>query len=806
MTNIIKDSDIAIIGMACRFPHANNIESFWNNLCEEKDSITFFSNNNTIENDTELEKIKAAAILDNIDCFDADFFGYSEHEAEITDPQHRLALECAWEALEDGGYNSFEYNGLIGVFAGCGFNTYLVNNILSQTKLIQTKNIFGSMINLKMMIGNDKDYLPTRISYKLNLRGPSVNIQTACSTSLVTVHYACQSILNGECDMALACASNIIIPQKEGYLFQEGMVFSPDGKTRTFDANAQGTVFGSGVGVVLLKSLSNAIADQDAIYAVIKATAINNDGAQKVGFTSPSVIGQANVIAEAIAIAEVSSESITYIEAHGTGTPLGDPIEIRALEQAFNTSLKSYCAIGSVKTNIGHLGCASGMAGLIKTVLALQHKKIPASLYYESPNPHINFSNSPFYVNTKLKEWGEEKSPLRAGVSAFGIGGTNAHIILEEAPLTTSEISEINLDEAYIFTLSAKNHQSLINLAKIYRNKINDFADKELSNICFTTNVGREHFDFRAAFVVSSCKSLYKEINNFININLSTEKQIKPRKRKTAFLFAGMNIDNIKILRQFYYKYINFQKIVNDCCIAFKKMTNIDLLNIILTNDFHDKEFNDIKFIYPIFYIMYVALAELLKYFGITYDFAIGEDVGIYAAGYNAGILSLEEGLRFATQAGNPSKIFIKNIDYKNLSSNTNSSKASTKYISSFTGLPLDQAIELQNWLNADFTKNSLENAINYLINLGINEFIEVGSKLSKLNEQCISSAITTIFSSKSGNKINSTELLYCLCELYCKNHSINWLRVNETVKKKKVHLPTYPFQLQRYWVGESEK
>ena len=427
---------IAIIGMAGRFPGAKNVDEFWQNLRDGVESISFFS-------EEELESlgihksvvrdpryVKARGVLEDIELFDASFFGFNPREAEITDPQNRFFLESAWQALENAGYNSEIYEGSIGVYAGAGsFNTYFLNNLYPNHQLRESVGDF------QLVIANEKDFLATRVSYKLNLKGPSMTVQTACSTSLVAISMACQSLLTYQCDMALAGGVSIGVNQKTGYFYKEGMIFSPDGHCRAFDAKAQGTVSGSGVGIVVLKRLEEARADGDYIHAVIKGSALNNDGA-KIGYTAPSIDGQAQAIADALAIAEIPPETVSYIEAHGTGTPLGDPIEIAALTQAFSleTKKKGFCAIGSAKTNIGHLDTAAGVAGLIKTVQALKHQLIPPSLHFEQANPKIDFANSPFYVNTKLSEWKAGKTPRRAGVSSFGIGGTNAHVVLEEAP------------------------------------------------------------------------------------------------------------------------------------------------------------------------------------------------------------------------------------------------------------------------------------------------------------------------------------------------------------------------------------
>jgi len=395
---------IAVIGMAGRFPNAPSVEQFGKNLCAGLESVTTFTDDQLLSAGVEPSLVqapnfvKAGILLDGVELFDARFFGYTPREAELTDPQHRVFLECAWEALEDAGYDAERTRLRIGVFAGSGTNTYFQNNLVSNSHLLAELNLIQ-----KLMV-TDSDYLSTRVSYKLNLKGPSLTVQTACSTSLVATHLACQSLLNGECDMALAGGVSIKVPQIAGYLYLEGSPLSSDGRCRAFDASAQGMMPGSGVGIVVLKRLAEALEDGDSVHAVIRGTAINNDGAGKIGYTAPSVEGQASVIAEAQAIAGVSADEITYVEAHGTGTSLGDPIEVAALTQAFRKTSKGqgFCSIGSVKTNVGHLGAAAGITGLMKVVLALQNRVLPPSLNFQRPNPAIDFANSPFYVQQTL--------------------------------------------------------------------------------------------------------------------------------------------------------------------------------------------------------------------------------------------------------------------------------------------------------------------------------------------------------------------------------------------------------------------
>ncbi|WP_220387593.1 non-ribosomal peptide synthetase [Legionella sainthelensi] len=437
----LKQDDIAIIGMAGRFPGADDLETFWFNLQTGKEGLTYYSREELLEQglDPSLvdhpNYVKAQCKLSDIKCFDAEFFGYTASEAEIMDPQHRLLMQCAWHALEDANYNPHHYAGDIGIFAGCGQNNYFSDHVLPN----QTQDDLSRQFQL--MIHQQANFLCTKIAYKLNLTGPAITIQTACSTSLVAVHQACLALNAGDCDMALAGGVSIGQLEKQGYLYQPGLIFSPDAKCRAFDAQAQGTFEGQGVGLVVLKPLSKALVDEDFIYAVIKASAINNDGHQKIGFTAPSPQKQAEVIRLAQQRAACPPDTISYIEAHGTGTALGDPIEMEGLAQVFKDSGMALdsCALGSVKTNIGHLDVAAGIAGLIKTILCLYHKQLVPTLHYQSGNSKINFAASPFYVNTVLKPWTQGDFPRRAGISSFGIGGTNAHLILEEAPVEAKQ-------------------------------------------------------------------------------------------------------------------------------------------------------------------------------------------------------------------------------------------------------------------------------------------------------------------------------------------------------------------------------
>src|SRR5690349_1023137 len=430
-------------------------------------------------------------MLEDIDMFDDSFFGFTPKEAQIMDPQHRLFIETAWNALESAGYNPETYKGSIGLYAGSGLSTYFLNNLYSNTDGIDTADL------MQVVLGNDKDSLTTRVAYLFDLTGPCLTVQTYCSTSLVATSIACSSLLSGECDMALAGGVLVSVPQKAGYYYQEGGIASPDAHCRAFDAQAKGSPLGNGVAVVILKRLEDAIADGDTVHAVIKGSAINNDGSLKVGYTAPGVRGQAGVIVEALANAGVDAESIGYIEAHGTGTPLGDAAELNALIKSFagSTDKKGFCAIGSAKTNVGHLDRAAGVTGLIKTALALKYGLIPPSLNYEEPNPQVDLRDSPFYVNTQLVEWKSNELPRRAGVSAFGIGGTNAHVILEEPPALNFSAST---RQHQLLLLSARTAPALETATANLGTYLQEHQEIDLADVAYTLQVGRKSFEQRA--------------------------------------------------------------------------------------------------------------------------------------------------------------------------------------------------------------------------------------------------------------------------------------------------------------------
>lgn len=646
---------IAVVGLTGRFPGAETIDDFWRNLRDGVESVSFFSDEELRAagvDDARLassDYVKARAVLDNVDLFDAKFFGYTPREAEIIDPQQRLFLECAWEALETAGYDSETYQGKIGVFAGTNASSYLLHNLLGNL------DVMTLMGGYQMVIGNDKDHLSTRVSYKLNLKGPSLAIQTACSTSLVAVHLACQSLLNYQSDMALAGGVTVALPQKTGYVYHEGGIASPDGHCRPFDVGARGTVGGSGIGIVVLKRLEDAVADGDTIHAVIKGSAINNDGSGKAGYTAPSVQGQAAVIAEAQAIAGIEPESISYVEAHGTGTPIGDPIELKALTQIFRaqTEEKNFCAIGSVKSNIGHLDAAAGIAGLIKTILALKNHEIPPSLHFNAPNPQLDYENIPFYVNAKLAPWHANGTPRRAGVSSFGIGGTNAHVVVEEAP----RVPELSRSQraGHVLLLSAMSEQALEQATRNLEDYLKNHPETNLEDIAYTLTVGRRAFDHRRAIVcrdhAEALTALSKTGTALCSTGVADEAQ-----RPLAFLFAGQGAQRVGMGRELYENEEIFRAEFVRCAGFLSREFDFDLRNVLFAYEAQDEKAAEVlrqtEITQPALFAFEYALAKQWMAWGVQPAAMIGHSIGEYVAACLAGVFSLEDALRVVAIRG----------------------------------------------------------------------------------------------------------------------------------------------------------
>ncbi|MBO9464102.1 SDR family NAD(P)-dependent oxidoreductase [Tropicibacter sp. R15_0] len=640
------ENDIAIVGMAAHLPGAEDIATYWRNLRDGVSSIRRLSEEELQDagEDPGLirhrDYVPFAAPLDDFEMFDAEFFGFSPKEAAIMDPQHRQFLETAWEALENAGHVPENFPGQVGVFAGCGMGSYFYFNICSNPDLVENTGMF-----LLRHTGNDKDFLTTRLSHVLDLHGPSIGVQTACSTSLVATHYAAQALLNGECDMALAGGVTIELPQGRGYLYKENEILSPDGACHAFDHRAKGTVFGSGSGVVVLRRMADAVADGDHIWGVLKSTAVNNDGAQKAGYLAPSVDGQAKAVAEAHALADITADTVDYVECHGTGTYLGDPIEVAALTQAFGESSNKlgHCRIGSVKTNIGHLDTAAGVASMIKATLALHHKQMPPSLGYEAPNPAIDFENSPFRVNDTLTDWQSQGHPRRAGVNSLGVGGTNAHVILEEAPArTASEESDFPFQ---ILSISGRSKAAMDANAKRLADHLEAHPDQDLADIAWTLQNGRRAFEKRRIVVaethIEAAELLRSDNTRRVHSHTAlTNPDI-------AFMFPGGGAQYAGMGRDLYETEPVFAEWMDRGLDHLATLTREDMRALWLPAEADrvraDEALRQPSLQLPLIMIVEYALAQLWMSWGIEPAALAGHSMGENTAACVAGVMSFED-------------------------------------------------------------------------------------------------------------------------------------------------------------------
>ncbi len=666
---------VAVIGMAARFPGARDVDEFWRNLRDGVESVRRFTDEEMLAEGIDPATlanpsfVRIGSILDDVELFDAAFFGFSPREAEVLDPQQRVFMECAWEALERAGYAVDGYDGWIGLFAGISMSSYLWKNLVANPQVMAAVGEFQAILS------NDRDYFTTRVSYKLNLKGPSINVQTACSTSLVAVHLACQSLLSYQSTIALAGGVRINFPRHMGYFHQEGGIFSPDGHCRAFDAQGAGALFGEGVGVVVLKRLSEALADGDTIHAVIKATAINNDGSGKVGYTAPSVDGQAEAIALAHAVAGVDPETITYVEAHGSGTPLGDPIEVAALTQAFRagTDKSGFCGLGSVKTNVGHLEAAAGIAGFLKTVLALENRTLPPSLHFETPNPRIDFASSPFYVNTETREWAvPDGAPRRAGVSSFGMGGTNVHAVLEEAP--EPEPAEASRPWQ-LLVLSARTETALEAVTDRLAAWLEAHPGKslaDLADIAWTLQAGRRAFDFRRVLVCRGHDDAVKALAGRDPRRLFGSVK-EPGDRPVVWMLSGLGEHHLRMGEGLYRDEPSFREEVDRCAGLLQPLLGVDLREALYPGGVREEDLEeggfDLKRLLgrgsdpagpgrlaetwlaqPALFVIEVALARLWRERGVEPAALVGYSLGEYTAAHLAGVMPLETALRVVAE------------------------------------------------------------------------------------------------------------------------------------------------------------
>jgi phthiocerol/phenolphthiocerol synthesis type-I polyketide synthase E len=646
--------EVAVVGMAGRFSKAADVEAFWRNIRDGVECISFFSDEELLEAGVTAEEfgqpgyVRAKGVLEDAELFDAPFFGFSPREAEVMDPQIRNFLEVAWNALETAGYDPSTYDGSIGVFAGASASSYMLYHLMTNPQGLYA--LGGLQTNL--LTGNG--FISTWTSYKMNLRGPSMSISTACSTSLVAIHTAAQSLLNGECSLALAGGSGIGFPMKTGYLYDEGGISSKDGHTRSFDAEATGTISGSGAGVVVLKRMDDALAGGDTIYAVVKGSAINNDGSNKIGYTAPSVDGQAEVIAEAHAIAGVEPESIGFVECHGSATPLGDPIEATALAQAFKGSRGAprSVALGSVKSNLGHLDTAAGIAGFIKAVQSVRYGQIAPSLHFRQANKQIDFSGGPFYVATELREWKTDGHPRRAGVSSFGIGGTNAHIVLEQAP-----DAEPTTDQPWqLLVLSARSPAALETATRNLTAWLRANPDASLADTAFTLQAGRKMFAHRRAVVardVSDAASVLAAVNpGRVSAGAG-----EPDEHPVVFLFPGEGAQFVTMGQELYAEFEVYRNAIDECAAILTPLLGEDVRAVMYVRTEADAvpantRLQSPAIGIPALFATGYALAKLWMAWGIEPEAMAGHGVGEYVAACLSGVLSLPDALALAAERG----------------------------------------------------------------------------------------------------------------------------------------------------------
>jgi len=656
---VSEPSGVAIVGLACRFPGAEDADAFWRNLTAGVESVRFFEDQELLAagvspaDVADPDYVKASPVLEHAEAFDAAFFGYSPREARLMDPQQRIFLEVAWAALEDAGLAPDAHEGVTGCFAGTGgvVTSWLVAHQESHPELVGAT---GSLAHL----GNDKDFLATRASYRMDLRGPSVNVQTACSTSIVALHLACRSVLDGECDLALAGASTVRFPQIAGYRMEKGDILSPDGHCRAFDAGAQGTIFGSGAGVVVLKPLADALADGDPIHAVVRATALNNDGREKVSYTASSVPGQVRAMVEAMTLADVPADTLGYVECHGTGTAVGDPLEVQALTRAFRASTKKrrFCAIGSVKTNVGHLEQAAGMASLIKTALALRHGVVPPSLNFESPNPRIDFRRSPFFVNTELRDW-PLPGPRRAGLNSLGLGGTNAFAVLEEpppraAPEVPDRPAALGL---HLAAVDAPTDEALAALAGAYAQR---FETGDPGEACWTSVVGRSRARRRLTVAAADRDELVAGLTAAAtgrdHPGVHRARATARGDRPLAFLFTGQGAQRPQMGRELYARSEAFRAALDEVTEALRPILRRPLPDVLFAPaDSPEAALLDrTEWTQPALFALQVGLVAQWSAWGVRPDFVAGHSVGAFAAAVAAGVVGRADAARLIGRRG----------------------------------------------------------------------------------------------------------------------------------------------------------
>ena len=879
-----EGNEVAVISVAGRFPGASSIDELWRNLRAGLESV------GTLDLD-ELEAwgadpeivrdpsfVPRHGAMDDVEQFDAGFFGFNNREAEILDPQQRWFLQVCWEAMERAGYDTERYDGAVGVFAGAHANFYLQRNIHRNLRVLASVGHYQAILN------NLHDSLATRVSYKLNLRGPSVSVQCACSTSLVAIHMAVQSLLSGECDMALAGGATIIVPQGRGYVYQEGLILSPDGHCRSFDARAKGIVTGDGVGAVLLKRLDDAQRDGDPIAAVILGSAMNNDGSNKVGYTAPGLEGQRLAIEEAQAVAGVEADSISYVEAHGTATSVGDPLEVAALTQAFRsgTEARQFCGLGSVKSNFGHLDAAAGVTGFIKTVLALQNREIPPSLHFEEPNPDIDFDSSPFFVIDRLREWQPRDGVRRAGVSAFGIGGTNAHVILEEAP---ESIPAPSSRDRHLVVLSARTEGVLATAGERLASHLEAHPEQALADVAYTLQVGRREFPLRRAVVGRDAAELAASLRGGGG-KRAIQGRAARQERSLVFLFPGQGAQYVGMGRGLYETEAVFREQVDRSAEALRPHLGLDLREVLFAPDADPAEaaerLKQTAMAQPALFVVEYAMARLWMEWGLTPAALVGHSVGEYTAACLASVLSLEDALALVAARGRmmqslpagdmmavplPASEVEPLLDdelslgavnapeltvvsgpapavarlskalsargvegriletshafhsrmmepilepFRQLVSRVTLSAPTIPFVSTVTGewITEEQATSVDHWVANVGQAVLFSRAAETLLADGAGRaFLEVGpgttlgSLLRMQGEPAREAPIVSSLRHPLDDTPDDRVALESLGRLWCAGLSVDWRRFHAAEPRRRVVLPTYPFELKRHWV-----
>lgn len=871
-----REEDIAVVGLAGRFPGARDVDQLWDNLRQGKEALTLLSDEDLRAEGVsgellrEAKYVKAAMKLDDIDRFDAEFFGYNPRQAALLDPQKRLFMECAWEAIENAGYDVAACGEFTGVFAGSSTSGYLFEN---SRRILQSKYFaerFQAIIDL------DKDFLTTQTSYKLNLGGPSVAVQSACSTSLVAVHMACQSLLNFECDMALAGGVSIRLWHGRGHVYDEGGILSPDGHCRALDADANGVIFGSGAAIVVLKRLADARAGRDNIWAVVRGSAVNNDGSRKVGYSAPSFHGQARVIAMALSAADAVPDEIGMIEAHGTGTVLGDEIELAALTEVFKhkTSRRRFCSIGSIKTNIGHLDTAAGVVGLVKAVLCLKNKALVASLNFKNPNKILASEESPFYVNDAYKSWDLGSGKRLAGVSSFGIGGTNAHVVLEEAPERACDPAS---GGDHIFPFSARNAEALSAARTNLRHFLGEHPEVAHGDVAYTLQVGRSHFAHRSFVVADGTAAVVGALKELSPVGVAAEDL------SVAFLFQGIGFPRVGMAAALYRTDALFRATINQCLELFGRYVDADFASLINAPGavLPSSRRNTLVGQLALFSIQY-ALAHRWLAWGVRPAAMIGHSLGEYAAACIAGVLSLEDAVVLvATRAramaslppgfmaavnlsedelapllrppvclaavNTPSQSIISGpIDatkslisvlsargvqctelafahalhsgmmapasemIARVAARITINAPNIPYVSCVTGRWITEADVRDPAYWAAHVRNTVRysTALRELTRSRGHLLLEVGpgEVLVNLARQQLGADVSTLRSLEQGSESDRKSVLRTLGKLWVRGAKIDWHSLHRDASPSRVALPTYPFQKQHYWIEQNDE